>query len=444
MAQLKLLSDTGVGQVLESARDNFSQIVERSRISSIISWQKEAGLARQIILRDERLLQADPESIKNAITNIAVIGLTLNPIKQHATILARWNNNKSCYEAQLMVMYRGLMWLAGQAGVTDIVSEVVYTADKFSTMRTSEGDKYEHLIAHAVPRDGISSKFMGGYIAARMPGSKLMKVEWVPAEDVYVAREKSDSYKDKKGNVRDSSPWVWTFDEMAKKVFIKRGQKRWEEAVVENDDWKRFQTAVALDNANEGVVTARISDIPGTSEHIQSGNKEPEQVVKLSMAQIAEIEKLVEQVAPNTDAFPNNTNAYMVRVARTYRANALSEVDATKFDEIKKRVKDAIAKQAHKKAADPKAASKDETPKQGDAGVNKDVAAKGASKEGASGSEPQGNAGRTRVAGGQIGGKTSGGPTSGGSVGTGTAGQGGTREPGSDDGDPGPQDPDQR
>src|SRR5262245_60940582 len=103
MAQLKLMSDATVRQVLDSARDGFQQLAEQSRIANVIAWQAEAGFARQAILKDERLLQADPDSIKNAITNVAAVGLSLNPIKQHAAILPRWNNKLKNYEAQLVV-----------------------------------------------------------------------------------------------------------------------------------------------------------------------------------------------------------------------------------------------------------------------------------------------------------------------------------------------------
>lgn len=409
--QIALLTDVGVGKLLDSTREQFTQVVEQSRIGNFIAWQKEASIARQILLKDNRLLQATHESIKYAITNIAVVGLTLNPIKKHATILPRWNEKLGTYEAQLFVQFQGLMWLAGQAGVTDIVSEVVYTADKFSISRTSEGDKYDHQIAFGVPRDGIASTFMGGYIAARMPGSKMMKAEWVPAEDVFKAREKSDSYMDRKTSKPSKySPWVWMPDEMYKKFFIKRGSKRWEEAVLKSDDWNRFQTAVALDNANEGIIPQRASDIPGTAEHINTSAGEDKPVEKLSMKQISELEKLAEQVAPNSDEFPNNTGHYLTKVARTYKAGKLSDVDASKFNEIKDRINEAIEKQKNKAAGDAKG--------------------KAASGQGQQG-KPSGKAGQTKGGGSegaQTGGENSAGPQE--------------REPGSDDdrdGDDGPQ-----
>lgn len=349
--QITLLSDASVGQLLQGSRDNFTSIVERSRIQGIINWQKESALAKQIVGKDTRLQQATPESIQNAFMNVAFTGLSLNPVKQHATFLARWNDKIKRYEASLMIMYRGLMWLAGQAGVTDISVDVVYTADKARFWKTDEGDKYEHELAVGVPRDGIANKFVCVYVAATMPGSKKRKLEVIYAEDIYKARDKSDSYLDREtGQPHPKSPWTWAFDEMAKKVGIKRAQKRWEEAVIENDDWKRFQTAVALDNANEGVIPARADDIPGTAEHVKGQEQKEQAEQKLSMAQLTEIEKLASQVAPNSDRFPTNTAGYMAKIARTYRCNALDEVAATKFNEIKDRINEAITREKNKKA----------------------------------------------------------------------------------------------
>jgi recombinational DNA repair protein RecT len=410
--QITALTDVGVSQILESARDLFTNIIQQSQVAAVIQWQKEAPFARQIILKDHRLLTATHESLKNAITNLAAVGLTLNPIKKHATILPRWNDKLKCHEAQLVVMYQGLMWLAGQAGVSDITVDVVYSADKFDSERTDQGDKWSHKVAHGVPRDGTFSRFVLAYVGARMPTSKMMKLELVPCEDIYTMREKSESYLDKDtGKPRPNSPWVVFFDEMAKKAALKRASKRWEEAVIHNDDWKRLQTAVALDNAMEGVIPQRVSDIPGTAEHITSGNdKLPE---KLSMQQITELEKLAEQVAPNNDEYPNNTGHYLTKIARTYRASKLADVDATKFDEIKGRINEAIEKIKNKKAGDAKAGKQ------------------GTSQQG----KPSGTTGQEKGSGGQT---TSGGAKDGGqatSGGASTGGSGGStdREPGSDD-----------
>lgn len=445
--QVTLLSDASVGNILTGIRDSFSGQVERAKIQNIINYAKESALAKQIIAKEYRLQQCTEISISNAFMNISFVGLTLNPVKQHATFIARWNNGLKRYECSLSIMYRGLMWLAGQAGVTDIDVDVVYSCDRFKLIKTADGSNFEHEIAHAIPRDDdhmgnegrlIANRFHGTYVAARMPGSKIRKVEWIPAEHIYTVRSKSESYIDKETNKpHEKSPWVWSFDEMAKKVAIKIAQKRWEEAVVENEEWNRFKTAVALDNAAEGVIQARESDIPGTATHVPASDDKPTEVVKLTMAQLAEIEKMVEQVAPNRDDAPNNVAAYMSKIARTYRENTLSAVPTSKFDEIKKRIEDAIQQTKDKKTADPKAGQQKAAEGKGDAGKQQDSSAKGSGKQ-VGGKAAGGAAAKSEHAGSSgSGGKSD-------AQGAGTS-PGRERDPndtfGPDDGDPGPSSP---
>ena len=325
------LSQVQVTTALEQIRDNFVALAKQAPVP--LDWKREAGFAIQMVMRDDRLLQCDTQSIVNAVTNLAAVGLTLNPVKQQATILARWNRDKRCYEAGLTIMYRGLAYLAGQAGVTNIVTDVVYSADEISISRTDQGDQYTHRINITAPRDGIGNKFMGVYVAARMPGNKsLPKVEWVPAEDIFTMRDQSDGYRDDKGEIRKNSPWVKWFDEMAKKSALKRAQKRWEESIAENQNWERLQTAVNIDNVTEGVIRPRPSDIV----------VEPDKP-KLSMEQIAEIEKNASEVWPATEKKPKLTEVAITRICRAYKANALSEIDAERYPEIMKRIEEARA-----------------------------------------------------------------------------------------------------
>lgn len=434
--QVTLLSDASVGNILQGIRDPFSSQIKSARLQGLINFQKESALATQMIAKDYRLQQSTETSIANAFMNIAFVGLSLNPIKQHCALLPRWNDKIRQYEASLSIMYRGLMWLAGQAGVKDISVDVVYSADRFKLIKSDEGDKFEHEFAHSVPRDDphdqnsgllVSNKYQGTYVAARMPGSPTRKVEWVPAEYIYVVRGKSESYIDREtGKPHPKSPWTWSFDEMTKKVGIKIAQKRWEESVIENEEWRRFQTAVALDNVNEGVIPARADDIPGTAEHVASGKDKAADPPKLlDMKQLAEIEKLVEQVAPNRDDAPNNVSAYMSKIARTFRQNTLAAVEASKFNEITNRIEDAIQKAKDKKAADPKAGAsatvgtgKQKGQGQSVAGKQQDAAAKGANKPAA---DKQTKAGQ-----GPQGGEAAGGNN-----------RPADREPGSDDDGPG-------
>lgn len=309
------LTAEALGQSLAVLQPDF----EKAQSAGLpVQWSAELGFASDIILKSERLRVCTPESLVAAMRNILHVGLTLNPIKHHCTIVPAWNSATSRFDAQFRPMYRGLIYLGTQAGVSDIVAEVVYRADTFKLSHRSDGDWFEHDVDMTQIRGAEGNPFVGVYVSAKMPKSGQRKVEWVPADDIYAMRAQSDSYKDDKGNIRDSSPWVMWFDEQAKKSGINRASKRWEEDVDHTTAWQRFHTAVNLDHIAEG--GGRTFDAEA-------------QKPKLSMEQITHIEATAKDI-PKVDI-----KKYLGKVAASYGTTALSEVDADRYDEILDRVK---------------------------------------------------------------------------------------------------------
>lgn len=314
-----------VGELLDKAlvvaRPVFERVVEQDALP--IMWDSELDFAKRLFGADAtgRLAKCTPDSVRSAMQNLAHVGLTLNPLKQHATLIARWNDGAGIMECTLLPMYRGLVYLATQAGVHDIVADVVYQSDEFNVIRTSEGDRFEHKIDVRTTR--LPEAFQGCYVAARMPASNMPKVEWVPKEDIYRMREQSDSYKDSQGNIRPGSPWVRWFDEQAKKSSLKRASKRWEEAIDHGSRWQRFQTAVDLDHKAEGGGRT----IEGEATRVD----EP----KLSVEQIAAIE------AAASELHVRDVPTWLGKVCQAYGVQVLADVPAGKHQEILDRIKHA-------------------------------------------------------------------------------------------------------
>lgn len=282
-----------------------------------VQWAGELGFATDIIMKSEFLRISTPESLVAAMRNILHVGLTLNPIKHHCIIIPAWNDKLKRFEAQFRPMYRGLIYLGTQAGVGDIVAEVVYQADSFKISHRSDGDWFQHDLDVTQVRATATNKFVGAYVSARMPKSGQRKVEWVPADDIFTMRAQSDSYM--KGDKENpGSPWVKWFDEQAKKSAINRASKRWEEDVDHTTAWQRFHTAVNLDHIAEG--GGRII------EH------EPE--AKLTVEQIAHIEKSASEI-PGLQ----KPAKYLGKVCAAYGVTALSELGASKYEEILERIK---------------------------------------------------------------------------------------------------------
>lgn len=330
--QPKLRSADEMTGYLVAAHTPFNTAVAST--GSGLSWDTELRFARDLVMsgKDDRIRQCTPESLAAAMENLAHVGLTLNPIKQHCTIIARYVKETGLFEASFLPMYRGLVYLATQAGVHDIVVDVVYKADGFKVIRKSDGDHFEHEINVLTPRDGAANFFLGAYVSARMPKSSERKVEWVPAEDIFKMRDQSESYLDKDNKIRPSSPWVKWFDEQAKKSALKRASKRWEEAVIEDQRWQMFQRAVDLDHKAEG----------GGRVFENEAAQEPAKL--LSLTEITEIEAKAKELGLH------DVGKFLTKVCAAYNVGTLSEMPAKFYNEVLERIA------TSKKAADDKAA----------------------------------------------------------------------------------------
>jgi recombinational DNA repair protein RecT len=309
---------------LVAAHTTFETVVAREQLPLV--WDSELAFARDRIMKDtqDKLRFCEPRTLTESLQNLAHVGLTLNPLKNHATLIARWNDQLKILECQPLIMYRGLVYLATQAGVHSIEADVVYKADPFRVGRDRNGGYVEHEINVSVPRGDGENFFRGAYVIAIMPGSASRKVEWVPAEDIYDMRDQSDSYLDKESKPRASSPWTRWFDEMAKKSALKRASKRWEEAIDHGSKWQRFQAAVQMDHDQE------------RSGRTFEGETTPVQT--LSIEQIAQIE----QAATGIFQKPADQQKYLRKVCNAYGVEVLADVPANKHKEILERI--AIAK----------------------------------------------------------------------------------------------------
>lgn len=329
-----VLSTDDVIHHLVKAHTIFETVTKAESLPLV--WESELGFAKRIVTNDAsgKLRWVEPATLTAVMENIAHVGLTLNPIKQHGTIIARWNEKANVWEAHWLAMYRGLGYLATQAGVHDIDVDVVYKADTFTLIRTSAGAEYRHEINIAVPRDG-DNVFQGVYVAARMPKSGERKVEWVPAEDIYKMRDSSESYRDKEGKLLAHAPWVRWFTEQAKKSGFKRATKRWEEAIYDDTRWQRLQRAIALDHQAEG------------GGRVLEGQATPIEVPCLTMEQIAEVEKAAGEVYKD----PTAQQRYLVKVCNAFGREALADVPAQHHKEILERIAAAKAEKDKRAAA---------------------------------------------------------------------------------------------
>ena len=115
-----------ITQDIYGARNQFANVLtDRS-----LNFEREAEFAIQVITSSEyatKIAVQNRQSVVNAITNIAAIGISLNPAKKQAYLVPR--DGKICLD----ISYIGLMDLAMATGaIRWAQAELVYTADSFA------------------------------------------------------------------------------------------------------------------------------------------------------------------------------------------------------------------------------------------------------------------------------------------------------------------------
>jgi recombinational DNA repair protein RecT len=335
--------------LVKQAQSKFLSVSRRNPEALKPAWAREAAFASQIIMKSEPLRKAEPTSLVNAVINLASVGLTFNPVKQHATIVPRYNVDIGGYEGHLMVMYRGFIYLATQAGITDVIADVVYDQDEFMPItRTEKGDTYKHVINVKAPRDDETNEFVGVYVAATMPSGRV-KCEWIPREDIFLMRDHSDSYwkwdyqggRRVKTNVPDpKSGWVVWFDEFAKKSGIKRAQKRLEEAMQDDTRWHHFRQAIDVDNKAVGL-------------SFDKSKAEEAEIIPATPIDETQFKEIMKRVGELKLRDPDR---FVKSICGVYGKESLAEVPASKYEEILERIAHAKTEKEARAAAAAKGA----------------------------------------------------------------------------------------
>lgn len=201
------------------------------------TWTRESFFATQLILKNEYLMKianSSPASLRNAVTNVAAIGITLNPATAFAYLVPRDG------EACLDISYKGLIKIATDTGAIKWAqAELVYANDHFVYHGPTLPP--EHTFD---PFSEDRGDFQGAYCSARTADGDTLS-EAMSASQIYEIRDKSEMYKKKK-----CGPWKDFFGEMAKKTVIKRASKTWPKSTGSN---KLEQAIELLNDQGEGI-----------------------------------------------------------------------------------------------------------------------------------------------------------------------------------------------
>lgn len=173
-----------------------------------MNFNKEASFAIQILTANPYLQKCDHNSIRNAVVNIALTGLTLNPALKYAYLIPRKD------KCVLDISYMGMIKLLTDAGaVKSVDASVIYMNDKWEYSRGSNPYfKHEPSLMNRGDKIGVYAiAFLrdGGY-----------QFEVLNRDDIEKVRATSESWKNEK--TRNYSPWENWEDEMWKKTALKR------------------------------------------------------------------------------------------------------------------------------------------------------------------------------------------------------------------------------
>lgn len=240
-----------IAEVIDQAGERFRQLAPAG-----MKYEAEKGFAIQLLNNNTylaKVAQESPASLLQAITNVAAIGLSLNPAKKQAYLITRnvkVGDNQWKSRVFLEPSYMGLCDIAtGTGSVEWVQADCVYSNDQEFT-HNGPGERPTHKYDPFASMEKRGD-FRGVYCVAKLPSGDYLTT-MMSAEDVYSIRGRSESWKKKvqdeaKGKKGYGGPWETDFKEMAKKTVLRNAFKLWPKK-----DMDRMERAVHLSNENEG------------------------------------------------------------------------------------------------------------------------------------------------------------------------------------------------
>lgn len=203
-----------ITQDIYGTRDSFvSVLTDRS-----LNFEREAEFALQTIAGNPysiKIAMGNRQSVANAVTNIAAIGISLNPAKKQAYLVPR--DGKICLD----ISYIGLMDLAMATGcIRWAQAELVYSSDSF-TLNGFDKPPTHSYNPFAKERGDV----VGVYVVVKTDSGDYL-TETMSIDEVNAIRDRSTAWKSYKAK-GTSCPWVTDPGEMAKKTCVKRAYKFW-------------------------------------------------------------------------------------------------------------------------------------------------------------------------------------------------------------------------
>lgn len=202
-------------------RDQFMAVL----CDQSISFEREAKFALQALAANSFTLsvaQSNPASLIAAVTNVAAIGISLNPAKKQAYLVPRKPAHDKPIGICLDLSYMGLLDLAVTSGsIRWGQAKLVYEKDIYEEVGVDQPPIHKR---HPFSTD--RGDWIGVYVVIKTPEGDYL-TEAMSRDEVLVIRDRSEAWKAFREKKIKQCPWVTDEGEMAKKTVIKRASKTW-------------------------------------------------------------------------------------------------------------------------------------------------------------------------------------------------------------------------
>ena len=168
-----------------------------------------------LLQANESLTECAPYSVVNSVALAAEMGLTVGGGLQHGYLVPFWNKKKQVKEVQLMVGYKGLIFMAVRDGIVDDIScQAVYKDEAYRPILGTSPSI--HHIPHIDDRiRRVDENVVAVYAIAYLSSGRLM-IEHMTVDQTSQIRKCS------KAAEKAYSPWTNHATEMRKKTVIHR------------------------------------------------------------------------------------------------------------------------------------------------------------------------------------------------------------------------------
>lgn len=282
-----------IASIIEAASDQFSRA-----LGSMIPASYFCRVAVTAVRKSPLLQQCTPQSVLGCLMDMAQLRLTPGVLGE-AYMVPFFNGKSNCYEAVLMVGYKGFVKLLRRnAKIKNMRAEVVYEKDEFVIQHGSQ----RHLIHVPHWRDSNRGEPLGAY--AYMEDENGEDFRFVPMD--YILRVKQSS----KGAEKPDSPWNTWPESMWCKTAIKQ--------LLKTADLSP-EVAEAMAKDMESAIDVESTVVGSTATAIASSN-----LATQRQAPVSALPERAQSAAPLVMPPPQQQQPEMVTPGRPRRARTVT------------------------------------------------------------------------------------------------------------------------